>query len=139
MLSRHLVIKRRRWFYHTPVAVSSAQLKHVNPFNTDVLIMVIERKVSVVTGFNAFIEFIMVTEFIMFTECILFIRHLVSDCECWGGPGGPWLSTLHHTQCPSQEHTLSTPIDSDFIVLDSSIIVQSNSTTFLCNISFSIM
>src|SRR6218665_2401070 len=80
MLSLHLVIKRRRWFYHTPVTVSSAQLKHVNPFNTDVLIVVIERKVSVVTRFNAFIEFI------MFTECMLFMRHLVSDCECWGEP-----------------------------------------------------
>src|SRR6218665_3863498 len=135
MLSRHLVIKRRRWFYHTPVAVSSAQLKHVNPFNSDVLIVVIEHKVSVVTGFNAFI---MVNEFIMFTECMLFMRHLVSDCECWAGRG-PWLSTLHHTQCPSQEHTLSTPFDSDFNVHDSAIIVQSNSTTFLCNISFSIM
>src|SRR6218665_3873295 len=138
MLSRHLVIKRRRWFYHTPVVVSSAQLKHVNPFNTDVLIVVIERKVSAVTEFNAVIEFIMVTEFIVFTECRLFMRYLVSGCECWGGPG-PWLSTLHHTQCPSQDHTLSTPIDSDFNVLHPSIIVQSNSTTFLCNISFSIM
>src|SRR6218665_1147113 len=87
MLSRHLVIKRRRWFYHTPVAVSSTQLKHVNPFNTDVLIVVIERKVSVVTEFNAVIEFTMVTEFIVFTECMLLMRHLVSDCECWGGPG----------------------------------------------------
>src|SRR6218665_3087602 len=76
MFSLHLVIKRRRWFYHTPVAVSSAQLKQGNPFNTDVLSVVIERKVSVVTGFNVFIKFIMVTEFIMFT-----------DCECWGGPG----------------------------------------------------
>jgi len=66
------------------------------------------------------------------------MRYLVSGCECWGGPGA-WLSTLHHTKCPFQDHTLSTPIDSDFNVLDPSIIVQSNSTTFLCNISFSIM
>src|SRR6218665_135465 len=95
MFSLHLVIKRRRWFYHTPVAVSSAQLKHGNPFNTDVLIVVIERKVSVVTGFNVFIKFIMVTEFIMFTECMLFMRHLVSDCECWGGPGA---MAVNHSQ-----------------------------------------
>src|SRR6218665_57280 len=104
MLSRHLVIKRRRWFYHIPVAVSSAHLKHVNPFNTDVLIMVIERKVSVVPGFNAFIEFITVTEFIMFTECMLFMRHLVSDCECWGGPGAMAVNPSPYTMSFSRAY-----------------------------------
>src|SRR6218665_292679 len=98
MLSLHLVIKCRRWFYHTPVAVSSAQLKHVNPFNNDVLIVVIERKVSVVTRINAF------TEFIMFTECMLFMRHLVSDCECWGGSGAMTVKPSPYTMSFSRAY-----------------------------------
>src|SRR6218665_4180350 len=68
MLLGHLVIMRRRWFYHTPAAVVlSAQLKYFNPFNTGVINVVIE--------FNKF------------TDCMLFRCDVVIGCECWDGPG----------------------------------------------------
>ena len=82
------------------MAVSSAKLKHVNPFNTDVLIVVIVRKVTAVTEFNAVIEFIMVTEFIVFTECMLLcvMWSLMASVGAGRDMGLTLLHTWHHCQ-----------------------------------------
>ena len=53
----------------------------VNPFNTDVLIVVIERKVTADIEFNAVIDFI------VFTEGMVFMCDAVIDGERLGGPG----------------------------------------------------